>query len=385
LRGHDLEVNTAVFSHPGRRVLTSSMDTTARLWRWRKGTAERCMHHPAPVNFAEISADGRIVATACDDGLCRIWPIKFKSKWGVRKLAGHKGAVMSVCLSRDGGTAVTCGEDKTCRMWRTETGVCMQVMKSHGNVVHKGQMSRGDSQLTTASSDGTVRIWRLDRGSCVKVLRGHAGPVFSASFGHDNMLVVSCGIDGTARVWDIITGQCLQVMEHENNCLVCCAVFSKDDQLVLTSGTDKSVRIWIRGDALQDVDADAPRVIAGSRELHFPKRPGDQREEEEGEETERSRKHNREEDVPGVSELADAMDLRRRRSRIIQRSDETLNRLDLDQLAVNWYSERRYTPRIEYYTRLQMLKHEGGGDESDLDRAMLEGEGATSCLSDYEA
>ena len=61
LRGHEDEITTAVFSSDGARVLTSSQDSTLRLWDAHTGAALAVLQSDqGEIYDAALSADGRI-------------------------------------------------------------------------------------------------------------------------------------------------------------------------------------------------------------------------------------------------------------------------------------------------------------------------------------
>lgn len=73
LRGHESDVNTAVFSPNNQSLLTTSKDGKAMLWN-RKGDALlRLSGHNDEVRSAIFSNDGLYVITASRDRLLRVW------------------------------------------------------------------------------------------------------------------------------------------------------------------------------------------------------------------------------------------------------------------------------------------------------------------------
>jgi WD40 repeat protein len=74
LRGHKGEVNQAVFSPDGQRVVTVSNDKTARLWDVASGeTLVVFRGHKGGVNQVAFSPDGQRVVTASNDKTARLW------------------------------------------------------------------------------------------------------------------------------------------------------------------------------------------------------------------------------------------------------------------------------------------------------------------------
>jgi WD40 repeat protein len=76
LRGHTGEVNQAVFSPNGQRLVTASKDGTAQLWDVASGEALVVFRgHVGGVNQVAFSPDGQRVVTASNDNTARLWGI----------------------------------------------------------------------------------------------------------------------------------------------------------------------------------------------------------------------------------------------------------------------------------------------------------------------
>ena len=83
LRGHQSSVTTAAFSADGRRVVTASWDSTARVWDAEKGTLlAELRGHQSSVSTAAFSADGRRVVTASGDSTARVWDAEDRKSVG---------------------------------------------------------------------------------------------------------------------------------------------------------------------------------------------------------------------------------------------------------------------------------------------------------------
>jgi WD40 repeat protein len=88
LAGHTDHVLVASFSPDGARIVTASVDGTARVWDAASGKELARLAHESDV----------------------------RSAFGVRIVA-HEGSVRSAVFSSDGARIVTTSDDNTARVW----------------------------------------------------------------------------------------------------------------------------------------------------------------------------------------------------------------------------------------------------------------------------
>jgi WD40 repeat protein/tRNA A-37 threonylcarbamoyl transferase component Bud32 len=114
--GHIGTVTHAAYSPDGRRIVTASLDKTARIWDAATGKQLRVLRgHIQQLNSAIFSADGKRIVTASDDETARIWDADTGSE--LFTLAGHKGKVLSAIFSPDGQRVATGSADGSARIW----------------------------------------------------------------------------------------------------------------------------------------------------------------------------------------------------------------------------------------------------------------------------
>jgi WD40 repeat protein len=68
-------VSSAAFSPDGKRIVTASLDGTARLWDGETGKqiGQALKGHAGSVNSAAFSPDGKRIVTASSDNTARLW------------------------------------------------------------------------------------------------------------------------------------------------------------------------------------------------------------------------------------------------------------------------------------------------------------------------
>ncbi len=237
LKGHTGYVISARFSDDGKRILTASIDNTARIWDTQGKELAVLKGHTGYVISARFSEDGKRILTASIDNTARIWDTQGKE---LAVLKGHTGYVNSARFSEDGKRILTASIDNTARIWDTQ-GKELAVLKGHTGYVNSARFSDDGKRILTASGDNTARIWDT-QGKELAVLKGHTGYVNSARFSDDGKRILTASDDKTARIWDT-QGKELAVLKGHTE-RVNSAVFSEDGKRILTASWDKTARIW---------------------------------------------------------------------------------------------------------------------------------------------
>ncbi|TDG29566.1 hypothetical protein E2C05_17620 [Paracraurococcus ruber] len=238
-------VHHAAFSPDGARLITASVDGTARVWD--AGTGERialCEGHGDSVLHSAFSPDGTRLVTASEDETARVWDAETGKQ--LAACEGHGGSVWHAAFSLDGTRVVTASVDGTARVWDAETGKQLAVCKGHRDRVQHVDFSLDGTRVVTASGDSTARVWDAGTGGQLVVCEAHRGPVWHAAFSPDGTRLVTASFDGTARVWDAETGGQIAVCVGHGG-LVRHADFSPDGMRLVTASDDDTARVWDAG------------------------------------------------------------------------------------------------------------------------------------------
>ena len=255
LTGHTDKVWSAAFSSDSRRIVTFSLDQTARVWDAASGRQLQVLTGNGDLVAVAISPDGRSIATTSLDKTARLWDVASGEQ--LHMLSGHTDAVGSAAFSPDGRYLVTASDDKTARVWDAASGQQLRVLR-HTDAVVSAAFSPDGRYLVTVSADNTAHVWDAASGEELRVLSGHTGSVFRTAFSPDGRSIVTASSDRTARLWDTVTGKQLRVLRGHTD-PVNDAEFSPDGRLIVTASADQTARLW---DA---ASGELLRVLSGHR------------------------------------------------------------------------------------------------------------------------
>jgi len=118
LAGHRDAVAGAAFSADGARIVTASLDSTARIWNANTGALLATLTgHTGAVSYASFDAPGARVVTASDDGSAKIWDAASGAL--LTSLEGHERPVKYAAFDPDGSRVVTASDDGAAILWDT--------------------------------------------------------------------------------------------------------------------------------------------------------------------------------------------------------------------------------------------------------------------------
>ncbi|GAA5841231.1 hypothetical protein JCM11251_003240, partial [Rhodosporidiobolus azoricus] len=190
-------------SQPPRYLLSSSADSTIRLWSLET-YANLAVYrgHREPVWCVEWGPRGVYFASGGRDRTARLW-ISDKVN-AVRIFAGHLGDVNCLSFHPNSLYLATGSSDRTLRLWDVQKGLCVRVFVGHRGAVMCCKVSPDGRWLASAGTDNLILLWSLSSGARVKTLAGHTAPIHSLTFSAESTVLISGSADDTVRVWDVV-------------------------------------------------------------------------------------------------------------------------------------------------------------------------------------
>ncbi|KAL7867558.1 hypothetical protein SRHO_G00089420 [Serrasalmus rhombeus] len=218
LLGHTKTVHHCLFTEDGQTLITSSEDTTVRVWRWRTGECLVLKGHKEPVrkfHLVGFSSSSPALLSWSFDGTAKVWELSSGKK--LQDLECHHGAVLSADISLDGQVFSTASADKTAKVWSCTSWEMVFLLKGHKACVRSCRFSWDGKRLATGDDNGEIRLWNMLNGSLLKICSReskdsmdsfHGGWVTDLHFSPDNKVLVSTG--GYIKWWSVERGEALQ-------------------------------------------------------------------------------------------------------------------------------------------------------------------------------
>uniref|UniRef100_A0A8C7MZC1 Apoptotic protease-activating factor 1 n=1 Tax=Oncorhynchus kisutch TaxID=8019 RepID=A0A8C7MZC1_ONCKI len=208
LQGHTRTVLHCQFTPEGHTLITSSEDTTIRVWRWRTGECVVLEGHKEQVRCFSLltttpSSETHLLSWSFD-GTIKVWDMSSGER--LQDLVCHQGAVLACDVSPDGQLFATTSADKTAKVWSSASWECVRLLNGHQDCVRSCRFSWDGRRLATGDDNGEIRICSRDNKDAMDSL--HGGWVTDLHFSPDNTVLLSTG--GYIKWWNVEKGEALQ-------------------------------------------------------------------------------------------------------------------------------------------------------------------------------
>ena len=167
-KGHENQVNSVAYSPDGRRIASTSDDSTVRVWNVSTGSRRMFSANSSSIRCVAFSPDGTQIAV--DTGL-------FNLSTGSFTPHAFGDKVNSIAFSAD-GRFLTLGSSgaAACQIWDTLTFQTILQLVGHTDDVRSLTFFPDGKNIMSASKDGTIRIWNVEsleeRGEIIREMDG---------------------------------------------------------------------------------------------------------------------------------------------------------------------------------------------------------------------
>ena len=230
------DIVTSIRFSPGDSlVVTSSVDSTIKIWRRESGEIVKEIKQTSGIAYMDLSSDGNYIVTGGYESTVRLWRIADGIL--LKEFKGHNGTVWTVAFSNDGKKIVSGGNDGVVNIWDVETGDLLHKLQGHKRIVWAVKFDPGGKKVASSSFDFSIKLWNVDDGKLVWDNKEHTETVVDIAFSRDGKMLASTSDDKTIKLWNVAEQKLIRTMKVAEH--VQAVAFSPDGKRLMTGGRDK--------------------------------------------------------------------------------------------------------------------------------------------------
>ena len=205
----DEYIHSVMFSPDGSRLAVA--DASGQVAVWHVGSQEcvfRNTNHQGAVLAEGWHLGGKILATAGEDGVGRVWDVGSGEERAVVPVGDGKGWVEHLAWESGGERlAMTAGKTLQILKW-SESGGCSVEWETSD---HKSSVSdlcwrKGYPGQIFSSCFGGATLWQVGMDSPVNTFP-YDGALLSFSISSNGQYLAAGNLDGSVHLWSLSTGQ----------------------------------------------------------------------------------------------------------------------------------------------------------------------------------
>lgn len=215
LKGQMSNVFSAILSHDGKLLISTSADDNTSVWDY-------------------------------GNNIVRIWGVKNGKEFKKMQMPPLCNEIDSTVFSPDNRLVALSAQTDIgvlVKMWNLETEAVIELETENFYAQRTELLFSQNGKYLLATGGNSIPIWDVETGEKIKTLEGHLGIITSAMFSPDGKRVVSASYDYTIRIWDVETGKELNVLDGHTD-VVSSVTFSPDGKYIASASTDNTIRVW---------------------------------------------------------------------------------------------------------------------------------------------
>ncbi len=203
---HPAKINCAKLSPDGKLVASGATDGIVRLWNLDEPMpGSSAIPTTSPILALAFSPDGSRILAGCQDGEARMLQRPFKNAQVA--LGGHEKPVFHVEFDSTGGRALIAADDATVSIWDTSAVKLLSRFATHEAPLQAARFSPDGARVLSADVRGVAFLWHADTGTVDIGPMSFSAPISDARFGPDGRRLALAFEDGAIRILDALSGR----------------------------------------------------------------------------------------------------------------------------------------------------------------------------------
>jgi WD40 repeat protein len=238
LPGHFDAITSLVFAADNRRLMSGSVDKTARVWDLADAKFPEVFSfggHAAAVTGVAFNSNGTQAATCAADKSVQLWNTITGEV--LQSFEGHTAAVVGIAMTPNNAQVITASADRTIRIWTAADGKVVRTITAPAPITRL-VVSRDGTRIGVSQPDNSILLYNPADGALLQSLKGHATAVMAVAFAADGTRIVSADIE-RAIVWESISGRLLEILPIEHG--ISTAVYGPTPNEVVLARADTGI------------------------------------------------------------------------------------------------------------------------------------------------
>eukprot|EP00347_Sterkiella_histriomuscorum_P022028 403331938 len=198
--------------------------------------------HSGPVYGLSVLIDDKTLLSSSFDTTIRLWSLQQKTLIGI--FHGHNFPVWNVQFSPLGSYFASCSNDRTAKIWQIKQHVPIRIFVGHLSDVDAIEFHPNIHYLATGSSDKQIRLWSFLTGECVRIMLTVAGTIRSLKFTKAGNHLIAGNEYGELVIFDINKAIPLEIIQTCQSKAIWTIDVSWDDQIISIGTEDSTIELY---------------------------------------------------------------------------------------------------------------------------------------------
>ena len=189
------------FSHSGNILLAGTgkqqgngVENLVQLWSVPEFQVIKSIEgHSDSVWYAEFSPDDRRIVSASLDGTAKVWDAESGAL--IASFVGHASGVEYAAFFPDGDRILSTGRDRKAYVWNAEAA---EIERTFDGIHLPAQLSPDGKHLFAGSE-----VWNVETGERIKTLDGVAQDYSCLTLSPDGTMLLTSEYEGFTKVWNV--------------------------------------------------------------------------------------------------------------------------------------------------------------------------------------
>ena len=276
LEGHTDEVKAVAFSRNGDILASAGNDGTCRLWEITTGKCTAVLTEDLSFPSMTFDADGQLVIFGTGPTKRYVimrWDTAHNRMTTVPIHVDENATDVSFDFSPDRKTValgIILRLDTVLGLWDVGSGRQICTLDSHGPVCDSIAFRPDNKVVASGWRDNTIKLWNVTTRKNTTTLRGHTDGVCAVAFSPEGTILASGGgeRESVIRLWDVASRKTISILKghHDDVQLL---VFSPNGKTLASrsGGEDGTIKLWDVATGKNTATVD--RILGGFAPLAF--------------------------------------------------------------------------------------------------------------------